>query len=421
MQKIFILLCLFSLSNNLEAVSAASIKSIGMGVTSVANPLDSLAMAVNPASGSWVPNRWDGEAYCVYYNGFSKVSNNYVLTPNGPILNPLTNTKQNAFYSSHLTPSAAGGINYHYNENLAFGLVSYNRNYAKTSYKHPNLLLGTSKLGTEYINLTISPFLSYAINCSNSIGVSVNWQLARLKVNGLENFDNVLFSRHPGFVTNRGYNYANGVGASVGWLGSLSDQFRFGLSWSSRARMRFKKYQGFAAQNGRVDVPEIIRAGFAWDFAPGMTFAFEYEFEHWSALKSIHNPLNLTLQQSIAQPLGSKNGSGFGWKDKHSYRAGLQYAYDCNWSLRAGGGYIGSGVRNSQTPLNALLNDISEYFVALGATRSIDSNNELSIYLSSRIYRKVKGKNVIPQFLGGGDVSVSEIKSGFGLAYGRLF
>lgn len=421
MKKILALFVFLSFGQQLEAVAGASVKSIGMGVTSVANPLDTLAMAVNPASGAWIPNRWDGEAYCIYYNGFSKVSNNYVLTPQGPVLNPLTNTTQNAFYSSHLTPSAAGGINYHYNENLSFGVVSYNRNYAKTSYKRPNLLLGTSKVGTEYINITVSPFASYRINCNHSIGVSVNWQMARLKVNGLENFDNAFFSKHPGFVTNRGYNFGSGVGVSIGWLGSFSENFRVGLSWSSRARMRFNHYKGFAAQDGRVDVPEIIRTGFAWDFLPNMTFAFEYEFEHWSSLKSIHNRLNFTLAESIAQPLGSTNGSGFGWKDKHSYRAGLQYVYDCNWSFRVGGGYIGSGVKSSQTPLNVLLNDISESFVALGATRAIDDNNELSIYFSSRMYRKVKGRDVIPPFLGGGDVSVSEIKSGFGIAYGHQF
>ena len=184
---------------------------------------------------------------------------------------------------------------------------------------------------------------------------------------------------------------------------------------------KLKKYKGFLAQHGRLDVPQRIHAGFAWRFVPCMTFVFEYEWEQWSGIRSIHNPLQGILEKAITNKLGSKTGSGFGWTDKHSYRCGLDYAYNEDWIFRVGAGYADSGIKKSQTALNALTNDLSEYYLTAGGTWKVNCNSEVSFFIASRFYRKLQGKDVIPAFEGGGDVAISEIKSALGLAWGYLF
>ena len=223
----FRMLCLLAavvLSHqSLHALAAVSVKSFGMGVVSVAYPQDALASANNPAAGVNLDNRVDVEAFLIYWNGFTKVKNNYA----GPVLNPLTNGSFQAFERSHLAISPTLAVNYNLNCNLAVGLAVFERNFQKTTYKKSNPLFGTSRLGLEYLNETISPNISYKWR-DHSFGLSLNWQIQRVKANGLQNFDNTIFSSAPGHVTNRGYNYSNGVGVTLGWLWQATDTFWVG-------------------------------------------------------------------------------------------------------------------------------------------------------------------------------------------------
>lgn len=407
--RIFLLLLVVFFNQSLHAIAGASVKAFGMGLVSVAYPQDSLAAANNPAIGVAIDNRLDLEAFVSYWNGFTTIKNN-----------PLTSGSFQAFERSYLTAAPALGFNYHLNCNLAIGMTIYNRNYQKTTYKNPNPLLGTSQPGSEYINETISPNISYKWG-NHNVGMSLNWQIERIKVNGLQNFDNAFFSDFPGHVTNKGYNYAQGVGVTLGWLWEATDTFNLALSWTPKTHMsRMKKYKGFIAQHGRLDVPQKINAGFAWKFNPCLHFAFEYEWEQWSGIKSIHNKIRGSLADFFENKLGSNTGSGFGWTDKHNFRFGVAYAINA-WILRMGGGFAGSAVKKSQTALNSLTNDVSQSFASLGATWKVSCHNELSFFLSTRFYRKVKGRNDIPDFEGGGDVALSEIKSAAGLAWSYIF
>ncbi len=413
------LISLLSVSS-LEGI-AAGIKDAQLGSAGVAYCMDSLSAALNPAVGVDVEDRFDIGVFGVYEKGDATVKDNLVLTPDGPILNPFTNGKFDAFYSSKWLPSVSFGLNYNLSCNSAIGIVVYNRNAQKTTYKNPNLLLGNTPVGLEYINETVSPYYSYKWG-RNNFGISLNWQIARLKVDGLENFDNPLFSLAPGAVTNRGYNYSNGLGVTLGWQFHLTDNIELGFAWTPKTRMsRFGKYRGFSAEKGRVDIPERYNAGFAWRFITCATLVFEYENERWSGTPSIHNILQPTLLDSITNKLGSHDGSGFGWKNKNSYRFGIDYAFNEEWNFRIGFGRVTTGVRRTQTALNVLTDDVAQNFLTGGATWQITCRDDLSLFGGVRFKNKIKGKNSIPEFLGGGNVDLTETKAGVAIAWGRRY
>ena len=74
--------------------------------------------------------------------------------------------------------------------------------------------------------MTVSPILAVQIWDFLALGVAVDWQIQRIKVNGLENFANPLFSSHPRRVTDNGYSYSHGVTATIGARTQI-----FGIGW----------------------------------------------------------------------------------------------------------------------------------------------------------------------------------------------
>ena len=69
------------------------------------------------------------------------------------------------------------------------------------------------------------------------------------------------FSKLPTDLTNRGWDWAPGIGVRVGWLGQLAPGFSVGAAWSSRVYMdEFEQYQGLIA-DGQLDIPENYSLG----------------------------------------------------------------------------------------------------------------------------------------------------------------
>jgi long-chain fatty acid transport protein len=297
--------------------------------------------------------------------------------------------------------------------NIAAGLILYNRNYQKTTYGRPIPLFGTSKPGLEYLHETISPIIAVQIYDSHTIGISANLQIERIKVNGLENFDNIFRSVDPGHVTNRGYGYAHGWGVTVGYFGQLTDELSIGLTYQPKTKMsRITKYSGFLAERGRLDVPRKIGAGIAYHFTPCLVMAFDVEQIQWEKVKALSNDFPAPMR------LGSSMGPGFGFINQWYYRVGLEWKFEECWTARIGFRHARTPVRKSQTAVNILTLDLVEDFITAGATWDLNCCNEISILGAYGFENTLKGKNSIPISFGGGEVNLKEQKFAIGVAWG---
>ncbi len=404
-------------TSTVEAVFA-SVKSTGMAATAISYPLDTFAGAYNPAGLTDVGDRFDLEAAFVVDSGTATFKNNFEL-------NTLANVEEanyNGMKTKIIVPVGFGlNKNWCLNEDwkISTGVILYNRAYQKTTYKKAIPLFGQTKQGLEYLNETISPIVGIQWCDSHTLAISANYQLERIKVNGLENFDNPLFSSEPGFVTNKGYNYSNGWGLTVGYLGHWTNKLSIGVTYQPETTMnRMDKYKGFLAQHGRLNIPRKIGAGISYWVLPCVIVAFDVEQLQWSKIKSLHNPL---LNNGVLEQLGTTNGPGFGFRDQWFYRAGIEWTINDMWTLRAGYRYANTPIRKSQTAVNILTLDTVQSFITAGATWNYNECNEISFVGAWGFQNTISGTNVIPPALGGGDVSIKEQKYAIGVAWGYKY
>lgn len=400
------------ISQQAEAI-LASVKSLGMSATAIAYPLDTLAGAYNPAGLVWVGDRVDSGTGWLRDRASTEITNNHLPVPFVSANGKFNGMRTKDFYFAEF------GINKEFCcecFDWSIGFIAYNRNFQKTTYSRQQILFGDTHTGLEFINQTFAPILAVRFWDCHSLGVSFDIQVERLMVNGLQNFDNPTFSSHPGKVTNRGYSYATGFSATFGYRGQITENIAVGATYAPEAKMsKFHKYTGFLI-DGRVNVPEKIGAGIAFSFCSSWTLCFDWEHVRWSGVRALHKPLAADL---TVNKLGSKNGTGFGFRNVNYYRVGLQY-YPCdNISLRIGFRHANSPVRGSQTAVNALTLDCVENYITCGATWFVTPCNELSFFYAYGFEHTIHGKGAIPLVpFGGGNVKLKEWKNGIGFAWG---
>lgn len=409
---------LLALSSPAEAVTA-SIKSLGMAATAVAYPQDALAAAYNPAGAVEICNRVDIGINWNRDFGHSKVHGNSF--DSNPIIHALLGGNVNGRFNAYRTKdfySPDFGINRRLGccDEWAIGLVIYNRNFDKTTFDKPFVLFGTSNAGLEYLNETISPVIAYKINESHNVGLTVNCQVERLKINGIEKFDNIVRSVAPGHVTNRGYDWAVGWGVTLGWQWHIFDGLTFGATYQPKTTMpKLKKYKGFISR-GKLEVPAMWSVALAWQYMDGGTIAFDVQQYVWNGVRALHNNL---LHDGVVERLGARNGPGFGFRNQTFYRLGIDYMLTCDLTVRAGFRYGKAPFRGSQTAVNQLTMDCTETFVTCGASYRPSERAELSAFGAYGFDHRIKGNNSIPPQFGGGEVDVtrSQLVVGVSLGY----
>lgn len=408
-----------SITSQAEAV-IVSVKTFGMAATGVAYPQDALAGAFNPAGPVEIGDRMDLGITWGHDEGSARIKGNLIppfLVGGGAINGKYRGYKTKDSYSPDFGINKRLGCD---NE-WAIGLVAYNRNYSKTTYNRPFLLLGTSKLGLEYVHETISPVLAYKINDQHNIGISVNYMVQRVKVTGLENFDNAFRSVAPGHVTNREYDYSTGVGFTLGWQWHITDCITFGLTYQPETSMsRFHKYKGFFANRGKFNIPTTYSGGIAWRFIECATIAFDIQRYQWTDIRALHNPIE---HDGTIELLGSKHGPGFGFKSQTFYRLGVDYALNEQWTVRAGYRYGNTPIRATQTVVNQLTLDTVEHFITVGATYAINECHEVSSFFAYGFRNNIDGKHSIPEGIpptgfGGGNSNLDRTQLALGLSWG---
>ena len=208
-----------------------------------------------------------------------------------------------------------------------------------------NLLCGSGNLGVDLMQLMIAPYVSWQPVKNHSFGIAPVIAYQRFKAEGLQAFDNPLFSTSPGNVTNNGYSDSWGVGVRVGYMGQFTPEFAFGAAYASKISMgSFDQYKGLFAEEGSFDIPSNFTVGFALRPTNQWLFALDFERIYYDDVPSVNNPSAylfncLPSPAGPGQPsycLGGSNGAGFGWQPIDVWKIGVQYQLNDQWQLRGG-------------------------------------------------------------------------------------
>ncbi len=372
-------------------------KSIGMGGAAVAVAQEPFGGAVNPGAMTFLGNEWQ-----LGLSWFSP-RRDAERTGTGPAgMDGYADSGSTNFFIPEF------GVNWRHSPQLAFGVTVYGNGGMNTDYpggqisnasactafwqNNPvgpyNLLCGQGDLGVDLMQLIIAPYVSWQPLKGQSFGIAPVIAYQRFKAEGLQLFDNPLFSTSPGNVTNRGYDNAWGFGVRLGYMGQFTDQFAIGASWQSKTSMgEFNDYKGLFAQEGGFDIPSSFTVGVALRPTSQWLIAVDFERIFYDDAPSVNNPLAYMYacvppsfggQGARDNCLGGSNGAGFGWQNVNVWKIGVQYMLDDRWTLRAGYNHT----QNPITPPNVTFNIIAPGVVQdqyhIGSTYRIDNVSEIT-------------------------------------------
>jgi long-chain fatty acid transport protein len=382
------------------------IKAKGMGGVGIALPQDALAAATNPAGMAWVGNRLDlGVDWFAPDRGAEVVGNPFLsghYDGNGEkgFLIPEFG------FNRMLSPSLALGVS-------VFGNGGMNTTYDASPFA---AIGGSSPAGVDLMQLFIAPTVAWKTG-NHAFGASLNLAYQRFEAQGLEPFDNPMFSASPGHVTNRGYDDATGFGVRVGWTGQVAPAVTLGATYQTKTRMSsFDKYRGLFADGGDFDIPENYGIGIALRATPALTVAADIQRINYGDIPAVGNPVDCLFAGTCQ--LGGPGGAGFGWRNTTVYKLGL--AYELNPSLTLRGGYVTlrQPIPASQTLFNIVAPGVVEDHLTLGATWRLSPRSELSVGYMHAFEKKVSGSGSIPPMLGGGEANLRMRQNALGVAWG---
>lgn len=383
-------------------------QSKGMAGVSLAYPKDSLAIATNPASAIALGDRFDADLD--YFQPFRKSS----ITGNafGP-----DQTYSGNDGKSFLIPEL--GYIRRVGDDWAVGLALYGNGGMDTAYAtNPYGRFGaTNKAGIDLQQLFISPTVAYQLVEGQSIGLSVNVVDELFKAQGISSFGGL--SANPSALSDQGRDSSFGYGVRLGWQGKITPWLTLGAAWQSKTYADgFDKYKGLFADQGAFDVPSTYGVGAAVTPLPGLDVALDVKRIEYSDVGSVGNDFQRLFS---GQQLGSSNGPGFGWKDTTSVKIGVNYRIAPAWQIRAGYGYSTQPIPRSQTFLNILAPGTIQHQFTTGATWSLESGQDISVYALYALPQSVNGAGSIPSSFGGGEADIKLSEMAFGVGFGWRF
>jgi long-chain fatty acid transport protein len=384
------------------------IKAKAMGGVGIALPQDALAAASNPAGIAWIGDRIDLGA-----DWFTPDRGATITGAGAPGANGTYDGNDTA---SFLIPEF--GYNRVISPSLTFGVAVYGNGGMNTDYKtNPfGAFGGTGSAGVDLMQLFVAPTLAWKSG-NHSFGASLNLAYQRFKAEGLQGFDNPVFSSSPGNVTNRGYDTSTGFGVRVGWTGQVSSAVTLGATYQTKTKMgEFDKYKGLFAEQGGFDIPENFGAGIAVKATPKLTVAADVLRINYGDVASVGNTVDCLFIGACQ--LGAANGPGFGWQNTTVYKIGFAYELKPGTTLRAGYVTLDQPIPASQTFFNILAPGVVEDHLTLGLTMEMSRTSELTFMYMHAFETKVNGSGSIPLAFGGGEANLRMSQNSLGVAYG---
>jgi long-chain fatty acid transport protein len=376
-----------------------------MGGAAAGYAANTMSMATNPASASFVNDGYDV--------GVELFKPNRSATSTSALagMGVATGTKFDG-NGKEMFLIPEGGYKKQINEKVAAGVVVYGNGGMNTSYDvNPFAAFGSSgTAGVDLQQLFISPTVSYKLSDKAAVGVSANMVYQKFKAEGLQGFQAMSVSGAN--VTNNGYDSSTGLGATIGVQGKLSDKLSAGLSYRSKVKMgKLDKYKGLFPNQGEMNVPAAITAGIAYQATPKTLVAADVQQIQYSDVAAIGNRVN-------AGALGATGGAGFGWTDQTIYKVGVKHQLNDNLALMAGYNHGKSPVGGEDTTFNVVAPGVVEDHISLGFEKKLTPKSKLIGSYVHAFKNEVKGNATNPQL---DAYNLKMEQDAIGISYSREF
>lgn len=381
------------------------VKELGIGNTGVAYPQTSNSANYNPAGITDLPDRYDVSMGVAYQHGRNKIKDS-----DNPDLNISTNTTKTKYL-----PGSIFGICKKLNNCLYVGISVDGTRVFKSSFSRTIPIFGHGRQGLDNFIAILVPTLAWKFNRQHSFGISFPISFSRTKVKG---FQNIAFaSVSPDHVSNKGYDWAYGLGIRLGWLWHITPCLNFGLFYSPKllTASHFHKYRGNIPVRGKLEVPPVVRAGLAYKFWRSH-FVIELEYNFYELARTLSNsPFSTALA-------GSKSGPSLGWKNSLVLKLGADYQVSDAIVVR--GGYYTYRFPPTVRGSNTLAHFGSPIFITrdywvVGGTWQIDCKTEFSFAYNCGVRRTQHGDRSLALANGRVDIEYELHTIYFGV--GRLF
>lgn len=209
--------------------------------------------------------------------------------------------------------------------------------------------------------LSIAPTVSYRVDEHLSLGFGLNVYAGDVELNNKIPFPGSTDSS----IRVKGSDTA--VGFTAGTLWSINPRHSIGLVYRSPFEMNFdgssKIYRAGQSPIGpsdtreRLDLPQIVTAGYAYRPTERLTLEFDVQWTNWDTL----NQAAITSNDPIFSSLPPIR---FEYHDSFAYRLGVQYQLDPAWAIR--GGYIYSESSTPDKTFSPLVVDLNSHIFTAG-------------------------------------------------------
>ena len=381
------------------------IKAKGMGGVGIALPQDASSGITNPANLGFVGNRLDVEL-----DWFRPIRSGEI-TGNGAGLNGSYDASGR---KNFLIPGIA--YNRMVRPDLALGLLVYGNGGMNTTFRtNPFGAFGGSRPGgVDYMQLFVSPTLTWKPNENHAIGVSLNFVHHQFAAQGLEPFAGL--SASAANLTNRGRDSSAGISLRLGWTGKVTQRLTLGAMYQPRTNMgKLTDYQGLFRNGGDLDIPATYGIGVAFQATPKLMIGADIQRIDYAKVAAIGTPSDCATAAAPTCQFGAANGPGFGWRNMTALKIGASYALSNDLALRAGFATGKQPIPESQSFLNIIFPAVVEDHLTLGATWNRGQMDVSLGYLHA--FRKKLNGTPIGGF-GGGAANLQMHQNSLGVALG---
>lgn len=398
-------------------------KSRAMGGVGVAQSMDGLAAAFNPATMIDSSNSIDIGAE--FFRPKMAIRHNSGL---------LGQTDEESNHDKFLIP-ALGGV-YKWNDKITIGAAmigaGMKTEFAQNENNHACTLIAASggagcpptlfnrldnfaasEAGIELYQIQMLPSIAYKLNDTHTVGATLVMAGQFFRSEGLEDFGVLGFTtggtvstlaEAQNGLTGRGFSHSFGLGARIGWLGKFfNDKLSVGVNYSPTVDMgHFQRYQGLFAESGDFDIPENYTVGIAYKANKNITVLFDVQQINFSDVASVGNPGPSVTDPSDLNPLcpgvdtatcklGGDLGMGFGWTDVTAYKLGVEWQYSSKIALRAGLNYGEAPIPKDQVLFNMLAPATVESHITFGGEYEFDNDMSLAVNYMHAFQNTISG------------------------------
>lgn len=357
----------------------SSSKSLGMGGISAAYTQDTISAAKNPAGFSNIDDRND--LGLILFNP----NRDYSYTSFG---GHSVNSDSRYFLIPHF------GFKRQLSDCVSWGANVVGSGGMNTDYPVSNPVFApgatSESLGIDYAQVKVQPSLSYKWG-NHALGAAVVLAGHRFKILGIPGFRGA--SIDPTSVTNRGYAYSYGIGASIGWQGTFFDVLTLGAAYTTKSYMsKFENYTGLFPNDGRVNIPGSYTFGLKWAANPLMNIAFDVERILYSQTKAFHRDVGPFL---AGEKFGTPTGTSFGWNSIWIYKFGIDYRLCDSLIVRMGASHGGNVYEDKDIDLNIIAPATTRTHLMAGISKISPCNSEISLAYMYVVHKQRYGESKV--------------------------